>query len=61
VINPEDLSKIVDTAQTEHAVPRRLSAAAIRRQPDVCREFLNSLATSTASARRRAWVGVSAR
>jgi hypothetical protein len=42
-------------------MPRRLSAAAMRRQPEVCRELLNSLVTSAASARRRDWVGVSAR
>jgi hypothetical protein len=39
-------------------MPARLSATVIRRQPEVCREAVNSAVTSAASARRRARVGL---
>jgi hypothetical protein len=49
------------TSPTEHSIPARLSAAVIRRQPEVCRESSNSAVIAPASIRRRAWVGVSTR
>jgi hypothetical protein len=42
-------------------MPLRLSAAVIRRQPEVCRESANSALIAATSSRRRAWVGVSTR
>src|SRR4051794_1894478 len=45
------------TSPTEQSWPSRLSAAATRRQPEVCRDSTNTRATSRASSRRRAPVG----
>ena len=49
------------TARPSTRCPLRLSAAVIRRHPEVCREAANSSVIAAASARRRAWVGVSTR
>ncbi|MGZ4617695.1 MAG: hypothetical protein ACXV5Q_04670 [Frankiaceae bacterium] len=42
-------------------MPLRLSAAVIRRQPEVCRESANSALIAALGCRRRARVGVSTR
>ena len=49
------------TSPTLHSCPSRFNWAATRRQPEVCRESVNTRCTCPASWRRRAWVGVSTR